>query len=79
MKQLFTCCYKHKKQDKRKPRLYQGEFRCTEMLCLCSKTYCCYDSESQKYKFSSKTLEKRELEDYGDDPMVEYQRVRMRQ
>ena len=38
-----TSCVKHKKHDKREPGLSKVEFRCTEMLCLCSKTYCCYD------------------------------------
>ena len=36
------------------------------MLCLCSKTYCCYDNKSDKFKFSSKGLNKRVLEDSGD-------------
>ena len=49
-----TCCAVHKKHDKREPGLFKEEFRCTEMLCLCSKTYCCYDSKSDKFKFSSK-------------------------
>ena len=70
-----TCCSKHKKHDKREPGLFKEEFRCTEMLCLCSKTYCCYDSKSQKYKFSSKGLNKRALEDSGDGPMAKYRQV----
>ena len=37
-----TCCVKHKQHDKREPGILKEEFRCTEMLCLCSKTYCCY-------------------------------------
>ena len=45
------------------------------MLCLCSKAYCCYDSKCQKYKFISKGLSKRALEDSGDGPMAKYQRV----
>ena len=44
------------------------------MLCLCSKTYCCYDSNSKKYKFSSKGLNKRTLEDCGDVPMAQYRK-----
>ena len=36
-----TCCTKHIKHDKREPGLFKEESRCTEMLCLCSKTYCC--------------------------------------
>ena len=39
-----TCCIKHKQHDTREPCLFKEEFRCTEMLCLCSKTYSCYDA-----------------------------------
>ena len=70
-----TCCAVHKKHDKREPGLFKEEFRCTEMLCLCSKTYCCYDSKSDKFKFSSKGFNKRTLEDTGDGPMSKYRRV----
>ena len=45
------------------------------MLCLCSKTYCCYDKQVNKYKFSSKGLNKRTLEDCGDGPMSKYRKV----
>ena len=61
-----TCCNVHKKHDKREPRLFKEEFRCGEMLCLCSKTYCCYDKRTNKHKFSSKGLNKRTLEECGD-------------
>ena len=70
-----TCCSKHEKHDKREPALFKEEFRCTEMLCLCSETYCCYDSNSNKCKFSSKTLNKRTLEDCCDGPMAKYRKV----
>ena len=65
-----TCCEKHKKHDKQEPGLFKEEFPCTEKLCLCSKTYCCYDSNSNKYKFSSKCFNERTLEDRGDGPMA---------
>ena len=45
------------------------------MLCLCSKTYCCYESKFNKYKFSSKILNKRTLEDSGDGPIAKYRKV----
>ena len=45
------------------------------MLCLCSKTYCCYDNKSDKFKFSSKRLNKRVLEDSTDGPMSKYRRL----
>ena len=70
-----TCRSIHKKHDKREPGLFKEEFRCTEMLCLCSKTYCCYDNKSDKFKFSSKGLNKRVLEDSGDGPLTKYWRV----
>ena len=70
-----TCCTAHKKHDKREPGLFKEEFRCSEMLCLCSKTNCCYDPKSDKYKFSSKELKKRALEDCGDWPMSKYRKV----
>ena len=31
-----TCCVKHKQHDKIEPGQFKEEFRCTEMLCLCS-------------------------------------------
>ena len=45
------------------------------MLCLCSKTLCCYDANSKEYKFSSKRLRKRLLEDCGDGPITKYRKV----
>ena len=65
-----TCCTKHIKHG-----LFKEEFRCTEMLCLCSKIYCCYDSNSNKYKFSNKSLNKRTLENCDDGPMAKYRKV----
>ena len=65
-----TCCFAHKKHDKREPGLFKEEFRWTEMLCLCSKTYFCYDKQTNKYKISSKGLTKRILEDCGNGGQV---------
>ena len=70
-----TCSIVRKKHDKREPGLFKEEFRCAEMLCLCSKTYCCFDKLTNKYKFSSKGLNKRTLEDCGDGPMSKYCKV----
>ena len=70
-----TCCNAHKKHDKREPGLFKEELRCTEMFCLCSKTYCCYDRKSNKYKFRSKGFNKRTLEDCGDRAMSKYRKV----
>ena len=70
-----TCCVKHKQHDKREPGLFKEEFRCTEILCLCSRTYCCYDVTSNKLKVSSKSLNKRVMEQRGDGPLEKYRRV----
>ena len=70
-----TCCAAHKKHDKREPGLFKEEFRCSDKLCLCSKTYSCYNQKSNRYKFSSKGLNKRTLEDCGDGPMSKYRKV----
>ena len=64
-----TYCVKHKQHDIREPGLFKEEFRCTEMLCLCSKTYWCYEVSTTKLKFSSKGLNKRALEQSGDGPL----------
>ena len=70
-----TCCVKHKQHDKREPGPFKEEFRCPEMLCLCSKAYCCYDVISKNFKFSSKDLNNRVLEQSGDGPLEKYRRV----
>ena len=67
-----TCCNAHKKHDKREPGLFKKEFRCAEILCLCGKTYCCYDKQTNKYRFSSKALNKRTLEGCGHGPMSKF-------
>ena len=69
-----TCSGKHKQLDKREPGFFKEEFRCTEMLCLCSKTYCCYDVTSNELKFSSKDLNKRVLEQSDDGPREKFRR-----
>ena len=70
-----TCCVKHKQHDTRERGLFKEDFRCTDMLCLCSKTYCCYDATSNKFKFSSEGLNKRVLEQSGDGPLEKHRRV----
>ena len=70
-----NCCPKHVKHDKLEPGLFKEEFRCTEMLSLCSKTYCCYDSRSKKTKFRSKGLNKNNLEENNDGPLQKYRKV----
>ena len=71
-----TCCIAYKKHDKREPGLFKEDFRCAEMLCLCSKTYCRYDKRTNKYKSSRKRLKKRTLEECGDGgPMSKNRKV----
>ena len=70
-----TRCVTHKQYDKGEPRLFKEEFRCTEMLCLCCKTYCCFDVTSNKVRFSSKGLNKRVLEQSGEGPLQKYRKV----
>ena len=65
----------HKQLDKRQLGLYREEFRCTEMLCLCSKTYCCYDVPSNELKFKIKDLNKCVLEQSGDGRLEKYRKV----
>ena len=74
---FFTPTYrvKHKQHDERELGLFKEEFRCTEMLCLCSKTYCCYYATSNKFKFSSRDLNKRVLDQSGDGPLEKYRIV----
>ena len=56
-----TFSAKHKKNDNRESGLLKKEFRCTELLCLCSKTNCCYHSLNNKVKLSCKKLNKQPL------------------
>ena len=51
-------CTAHKKHGKRERGLFKEKFRCSEMLCFRSKTYCCYDQKvtSNKYKGLKKKL-----------------------
>ena len=51
-----TCCAKHKNHDGRGPGLFKVKFGCTEMICLCSKRHCCYESQANKIKFTIKGL-----------------------
>ena len=70
-----SCCSKHIKHDKREPGISREEFRCTEMICLCSKTYCCFGQSTDKIKFSSQGLNKRTLEESGVGPLEKYRCV----
>ena len=64
-------CNKHANFDKRTPGLFKEEFRCSEMIALCSKTYCCYDEQSDTVKLSSKEINKNNIE----EPLAKYRKV----
>ena len=69
-----TWCFKHKQHHRPQHVLFTEELRCTEVVCVCSKTYRCDDSQSNKFKFSSNGLNKRTLEESGDGPMTKYRK-----
>ena len=43
------CFDKHKNNEKKEPGPFKGELRCTEMLYVCSKTYCFYAVASNNF------------------------------
>ena len=69
-----TFCVKHKQHDKREHVLFKEEFRCTELLGLCSKTDCCYNATYKKPEFKSKILNKRVLKQSGNGQPEKYRR-----
>ena len=72
-----NCCSLHNKYDQRTPGLFKEEFRCTGMVALCSKTYCCYDEVSETVKLSCKGINKSTLKD--DNPMLKMRNVLQKQ
>ena len=70
-----SCCVKQKQLDKKEPVLFEEEFKCRNMLCLCNNTYCWYDVTSNELKFSSKGLNKRVLEQSGHGSLGKYRRI----
>ena len=71
------CCEKHNKYDQRTPGLFKEEFRCTEMVALCSKTYCWLDEISKTVKLSSKGINQTAL--LKNSPMQKYRSVLVEQ
>ena len=67
-----NCCQQHCKIDQRTPGLFKEEIRCTEMVALCSKTYCCFDEPTRITKLSCKGLNKNWL---IDEPINKYRAV----
>ena len=64
-----------KKHDKRKPCLFRKKLTCLEMLFLCSKTFCCYDTVSNKLISNNKGFHKQTLKPSGVGPRQKYRRV----
>ena len=64
-----NCCKQHWKYDQRTPGLFKEKFRCTEMVALCSKTYCCFDEPTRITKLSCNGLNKNSL---NDEPISKY-------
>ena len=64
-----ACCSAHKKRDKtsRSPEIRVYMLR---DACLYSEIYCCYDKDSNRFKFSSKSR-KRRLRIQSDDGALE--------
>ena len=70
-----SCCKRHIKHDKQESGMFKEDFRCTEMICLCRKSYCCFDKSTDKINFSSTSLKKRTLEETGAGHLEKYRRV----
>ena len=45
------------------------------MLCLCSKTFCCYDTVSNKLISNNKRFHKQTLKPSGVGPLQKYRKV----
>ena len=69
---LRNCCQQPWKFDQRTPGLFKEEFRCTEMVALCSKTYCRFDEPTRMTKLSCKGLNKNSL---NHEPITKYRAV----
>ena len=54
---------------------FKKEFRCTDKLCLYKNTYCCSDVTSNTPNFSSKSFNKRVLEQSCEVLLEKYRRV----
>ena len=67
-----NCCQQHWKFDQSTPGLFKEVFRYTEMVALCSKTYCCFDETTRITQLSCKGLNKNSL---NDEPINKYRAV----
>ena len=70
-----TFCQRHFKHKQRGLGLFKEVFWCSGMICVYSKTYCCFDKGTDEMKFRSKGLNKRTLEETGAWPLEKYRYV----
>ena len=56
-----TLCTIVKKHETRELGFFEEEFRFSEMVFLFSKAYCCYGSQSNKFKLTEKSWKKQRL------------------
>ena len=74
----LKCAVESTNKMTRELGFFREKVRCTENLCFCTKTYCCYDAASYKFKFSSKGFSKRNKrvrEQSGNGTLDKYRRV----
>ena len=68
----LTCCVERKNYDTRNPGPFEDEFRCSEKLFTWSKTFCCYDSASNKLKVSIRGIKNWIIEHSGECPLEKW-------
>ena len=68
------CCPQNEKHEKREPGLPKEEFKCLEMRCFWSRTYCCYDTTS-KVEIQLQRVNKRVQERSDDGPLEKHCKV----
>ena len=56
------CYSRQNKHNSWGPELNKEKIMCIEMICFCSKTYCCYNYNSNKCKFTNNDMNKRTKE-----------------
>ena len=69
------CVATHTRSTRRRNQVSLRKNLGVQECFFCSKTYCSYDRKSNKYKFISKGLNQRTLEDCGVAVMSKYRKV----
>ena len=70
-----SCCEEHFRHDQRTPGLFKEEYRGSEMVALCSKTFCGFCSRTNTVKISCKGVNHNAI--INDDPLDKYRNVLM--